>query len=218
MAYPAARRVGTVVTDLWSVLIFIALWLTVGLVTAAWFVIRAGHSHPLWYVVGALLGPLFIPIAVERGRPDTRAVDVREGRPVPSSGSLRVLMGVDGSPDSDRALRAVARTLTGTTGNLITATVISPDLVGADAAEEVRAVRRFLDERINSLPAGLPEPATEVVVGRPADALLEIADEHEVDVLVVGRHGLRDRFMGSVANDLTRRSRRAVLLGALADE
>ncbi|MGN9810237.1 universal stress protein [Micromonospora sp. BQ11] len=202
--------------DWWSLLLVVAVWVTVGLVTAAWFVIRAGHAHLLWYVVGALLGPLFIPIAVERGRATTRPVDVRAGRPR-WTGGARVLVGLDGSPDSDRALRAVARILAGTAGELVLVSVTSPDRVGRDAEDEQRATRRMLDERVRGLPADLPEPTTEVVVGHPADALLATAETHDVDLLVVGRHGhgLRDRLLGSVAEDLTRRSSRAVLLGSL---
>ncbi|TWJ22258.1 universal stress protein [Micromonospora endolithica] len=203
----------------WSVLLFVAGWLTVGLVTAAWFVIRGGHAHLLWYVVGGLLGPLFIPIAVERGHSRTREVDVRPGRPRAARGGLRVLVGVDGSPDSDRALDAVARTLAGTTSELVLVSVASPDRVGDDATAERAATRRMLDDRVAALPAELPEPTTEVVVGHPADALLAVAETHDVDLLVVGRHGhgLRDRLLGSVADDLARRSPRAVLLGGLAD-
>ncbi|MFI7575860.1 universal stress protein [Micromonospora sp. NPDC049497] len=205
--------------DLWSVLLFVTVWLTVGLVTAAWFVLRAGHAHLLWYVVGGLLGPLFIPIAVERGRATTRPVDVREGRPRRTGDGVRVLVGVDGSPDSDRALRAVARTLAGTTGELVLVSVTSPDRIGREAEDERRATRRMLDERVRGLPGDLPEPTTEVVVGHPADALLAMAEAHDVDLLVAGRHGhgLRDRLLGSVAEDLTRRSSRAVLLGSLSD-
>ncbi|PZF94745.1 universal stress protein [Micromonospora deserti] len=204
----------------WFGIVVALLWLAVGVGTAAVFVTRGGHRSLLWYLVGGLLGPLFVPIALERGRARTRRVDVR-GRPqaaaAPSGTGLKVLVGLDGSADSDRALRAVARALTGTASELVLVTVTSPDLVGADADREHDRARRMLDQLVSHLPDGLPPPTTEVVTGHPVDALLAVADDRDVDLLVVGRagHGLGERLLGSVAEGLAERSTRAVLLGSL---
>ncbi|MFC0096053.1 universal stress protein [Micromonospora marina] len=206
-------------TSWWWVLLVAVLWLTVGLLTAGWFVIRGGHPHLSWYLVGGLLGPLFIPIAVERGRARPAVVDVVH-RPSSREGSgLRVAIGVDGSAEADRALRAVARTLGHTASHLVLVTVTSPDSVGEDQAAESREARRLLEERAEALPSGLPAPTVELVRGHPVDALLAVAEAHDVDLLVVGRHGhgIRDRLLGSVAEELTRRSSRALLLGSLPD-
>ncbi|MGC1211821.1 MAG: universal stress protein [Micromonospora sp.] len=206
-------------TPWWWVPPVAVVWLTVGLLTAAWFVIRAGHPHPIWYVVGGLLGPLFIPIALERGRANTRLVAV-EHRPGAKEGTgLRVAVGVDGSPESDWALRAIARALSRTAGELVLVTVTSPDVVGEDVPLEQRAARRMLDERAEALPDELPPPTTEIVRGHPVDALLTVAEAHDVDLLVVGRHGhgMRERLLCSVAEELARRSSRALLLGSLPD-
>ncbi|MGN9777721.1 universal stress protein [Micromonospora sp. H33] len=207
------------VTSWWWVLLVAVVWLTVGLLTAAWFVIRAGHPHRLWYVVGGLLGPLFIPIAVERGRANATVVDVVHRPQIRQGTGLRVAVGVDGSPESDRALRAIARALGRTASELVLITVTSPDLVGDDVRTEQRAARRMLDERVEALPDELPAPTTQVVRGHPVDALLAAAETHDVDLLVVGRHGhgMRDRLLGSVAEELTRRSSRALLLGSLPE-
>ncbi|MFI6784611.1 universal stress protein [Micromonospora sp. NPDC050276] len=195
------------------------LWLTVGLLTAAWFVMRAGHRHRLWYVVGGLLGPLFVPIAVERGRADATVVDVAHRPAVEQGTGLRVAVGVDGSPDSDRALRAIARALSRTASELVLVTVTSPDLVGEDVGVAQRAARRMLEERAEALPEDLPPPTSEILSGHPVDALLAAAESHDVDLLVVGRHGhgMRERLLGSVAEELSRRSSRALLLGSMPD-
>ncbi|MEH0937941.1 universal stress protein [Micromonospora psammae] len=200
-------------------LLVVVVWLATGLLTAAVFVTRGGHRNLLWYLVGGLLGPIFVPIAVERGRAGTRRVEVRSRPPAPTGTGLRVLVGVDGSPDSDRALRAVVRTLSGTASELVLVAVTSPDLVDAEATDEARRARRMLDERADGLPAELPRPSIEVVVGHPADGLLAVAESRDVDLLVVGRggHGLGERLLGSVAEDLAHRSPRAVLLGSLPD-
>ncbi|NES12817.1 MULTISPECIES: universal stress protein [Micromonospora] len=206
-------------TPWWWVLLVAVFWLAIGLLTAAWFVIRAGHPHLLWYVVGGLLGPLFIPIAVERGRAGTAVVDMVH-RPSTGKGTgLRVAVGVDGSAESDRALRAIARALSRTASELVLVTVTSPDSVGEDVPTEQREARRMLDQRSDALPAGLPRPTIEIVRGHPVDALLAVAEAHDVDLLVVGRHGhgVRDRLLGSVAEELARRSSRALLLGSLPD-
>ncbi|SCG68989.1 universal stress protein [Micromonospora halophytica] len=203
--------------EVWWVVLAVLAWLAIGLVTAAVFVTRGGHRNLLWYLVGGLLGPIFVPIAVERGRAGTRRVDVRSRPPSGRGAGLRVLVGLDGSADSDRALRTAVHALTGTAGDLVLVAVTSPDLVDIEAAEEDRRARRMLDERVAGLPAGLPEPSTEIIAGHPVDALLAVADARDVDLLVVGRagHGLGERLLGSVAEELAHRSRRPVLLGGL---
>lgn len=202
----------------WYAALVVVLWLTIGLGTAAAFVTRGGHRSWLWYLIGGLLGPLFVPIAAERGRARPRSVEARPARGGGRGGTtLRVLVGVDGSPDADRALRALGRTLTGTAGELVLVTVLSPDLTEEDAVREQAAARALLDERVAQLPAELPAPSTEIVCGHPVDALLTIAESRNVDVLVVGRsgHELGGRLLGNVAEELVHRSPRAVLLGSL---
>ncbi|SCG40902.1 universal stress protein [Micromonospora coxensis] len=201
----------------WWVVLAVLAWLAIGLVTAAVFVTRGGHRNLLWYLVGGLLGPIFVPIALERGRAGTRRVDVRSRPPSARGDGLRVLVGLDGSADSDRALRTAVRALGGTAGDLVLVAVTSPDLIDVEAAEEDRRARRMLDERVAALPAGLPAPSTEIVAGHPVDALLAVADARDVDLLVVGRagHGLGERLLGSVAEELAHRSPRPVLLGGL---
>ncbi|SCL25265.1 Nucleotide-binding universal stress protein, UspA family [Micromonospora nigra] len=205
--------------DWWFAALVVVLWLAVGLGCAAVFVTRGGHRNLLWYLVGGLLGPLFVPIAVERGKARTRQLDVRSQPAVPTGRGLRVLVGVDGSTHSDRALHAVARTLAGSVSELVLATVTSVDLTEDESREEHAQARRLLDERVTALPRALPRPTTLIVAGHPVDALLTVADDHDVDLLVVGRHGhgVSDRLLGSVAQELAHRSPRAVLLSSLAD-
>jgi nucleotide-binding universal stress UspA family protein len=207
------------VAEWWYVALVAVLWLTIGLGTAAVFVTRGGHRSLLWYLVGGLLGPLFVPIAAERGRARPQMVDVRHRPSEPVGTGLRVLVGVDGSAHSDRALRAVATSLTGSTSELVLVTVTSPDLSDAESRREHERARSMIDERAAGLPEGLPSPTTAIVTGHPVDALLAVADDRDVDLLVVGRHGhghrLGDRLLGSVAEGVTQRSTRAVLLGSL---
>ncbi|MGC5322340.1 hypothetical protein ACPXB5_26810 [Micromonospora arida] len=64
----------------------LVVWLATGLVTAAVFVTRGGHRNLLWYLVGGLLGPLFVPIAVgSSGRPRSRPTSASGRRHPPGS-------------------------------------------------------------------------------------------------------------------------------------
>ncbi|WP_331716429.1 LLM class flavin-dependent oxidoreductase [Micromonospora coriariae] len=201
---PAPPTPGATMAELgWAQLALVA-WLATGLATAAVFVTRGGHRNLLWYLVGGLPGPLLVPIAVERGRAAPQRFDVRFRAPAPTRPGLRVLVGLDGSPDSDRALRAVAHALTGTTSELVLVTVTDPDLVDLEADAERQRARRMLDEVARTLPDGLGDASTEIVAGHPADAILAVADVRDVDLLVIGRlgHGLDEKLLGNVAEDL----------------
>lgn len=52
------------------VVVFLALWIVIGLVTGVWMV-RRGHNA-LWVLIAVVLGPLFVPIALERSAGLTR--------------------------------------------------------------------------------------------------------------------------------------------------
>lgn len=85
----------------------VLLWVLIGLAAALLVLGRRGYRSELGYLVGAVLGPLFVPIAMERGR----RVTVDTGTPArrESSDGITVLVGVDGSAESDSAVREAAR-------------------------------------------------------------------------------------------------------------
>jgi nucleotide-binding universal stress UspA family protein len=84
-----------------------------------------------------------------------------------------------------------------------------PRSVYADKAREaVAALARRLTD------AGLTVSET-VVPGRPVPAILEFADQHQADLIVVGsssRPAVAERLLGSVPLDLIKRSTRPVLV------
>ena len=60
-----------------------------------------------------------------------------------------------------------------------------------------------------------------MVTGEPADAIARFADEHDIDIIVMGTHGrtgLMRLLMGSVAEAVVRRSKCAVLTVKPPDE
>ncbi|ROO61288.1 nucleotide-binding universal stress UspA family protein [Micromonospora sp. Llam0] len=210
----------------------VAVWVLSGIVAVAVFIARRGHRAWYWYPLGAVLGLLFIPIAMERGsRPTGRL----ETTPVPAAGTgpsapgagPRVLVGLDGSADSEHALRTAHRVLAGRVGELILTTVVDVAAVErgertAEETDQLDRARELLTDRAARLrhAAGPPLPSSiEIVTGRPARALLDVAQARDVDMIVVGRRGrgLSNRLLGSVADQVVRDATRPVLLAASED-
>ncbi|MFV2086967.1 universal stress protein [Micromonospora sp. LOL_021] len=209
----------------------VAVWVLSGIVAVAVFLTRHGQRAWYWYPLGAVLGLLFVPIAVERGSRPTGRLEVRPapagtGPSAPGPGP-RVLVGLDGSADSEHALRTAHRVLAGRVGELILTTVVDVAAVerGDRTAEEVDQLDRardLLTDRAARLRRadGPPLPSSiEIVTGRPARALLDVAQARDVDMIVVGRRGrgLSNRLLGSVADQVVRDATRPVLLAASED-
>ncbi len=84
-----------------------------------------------------------------------------------------------------------------------------PDVLHRMDRDEARAFEAFLTERFR-MPV---KPALRI--GPAADVILNDADEHAADIIVVGRrpHSLLEEFfVGSVADDLIHRSGRPILV------
>jgi nucleotide-binding universal stress UspA family protein len=149
-----------------------------------------------------------------------------------------IICGVDGSPDSQAALKIAAQ-LAGRLGaTLILAHVAEPAYVPYAAAypfsgtagpmaateeveSEAETAARLL-ERV-AVDAGLAGAERRVAIGDPAERLAELADEEDAELVVVGSRGrgaLKAAFLGSVSNSLLGIARCPVLvvpLGALGE-
>jgi len=132
-----------------------------------------------------------------------------------------VLVPVDGSPLSARALSFVAEEFPGASVHLLYAVdhVTShsdfdwtslPGYWDDDAgAVTDRGEELLEDARETATDLGLEVVAAELTVGRPASAIVEYADAESVDHVVMGSHGRKglSRFvLGSVAERVLRRS------------
>jgi nucleotide-binding universal stress UspA family protein len=112
---------------------------------------------------------------------------------------MRIVVGVDGSDASKTALELVASTTwpIGTEVRLVGAYELATDWTGltplpTETGADEEAERAFFDE-IHALSEPLQQSgcAIETVIarGRPADVLLNEADDLRADLLVVGSHG-----------------------------
>lgn len=128
----------------------------------------------------------------------------------------RILVAFDGSDQAERALRFAADEWPDAAFTLVY--VIDPSDAGnsptagvPSGAEEWYERARTDAERVLSDGAGLVDRAveTDTVVGHPAASVVEYADDHDADIVVVGSHGrqgLSRMVLGSVAEDIVRRS------------
>jgi len=190
----------------WTIFaVFITAWVLIGLATGVWMA-RRGHD-PRWTLIAVILGPLFVPVAYERVERRPRSVASAPiamwGTEPPETGNLRVMVGIDGSVESDHALR-VARRLFGPGGGVLElVAVVSYDDGGTDESEALHVARQRLAGAVDAaedVPAGMA-----VLAGPAGESLRWFAEERRADVLVVGRRGrgMSTRILGSVAEHLT---------------
>lgn len=162
---------------------------------------------PLWILVALPLGPLFVPIAAERvqRRPGLAAVGAK-GAPPRRSAEItgpRILIGVDGSTESQRALSETMRLFGPQIGMLVLAEVVHFE----ETEDASRAGIDAAAARLTALAARLDGSAglhTEVLAGPPGATLREFAEQQDMDLVVVGRRGrgLSAYVLGSVSSDL----------------
>jgi len=142
------------------------------------------------------------------------------------SGYKTVVVGTDGSDSSLRAVDRAGQLASGPDAKVIVATAYFP------ASEDTRAADLLKDEgykmsgnapiyailreaRDRAKAAGAGDVEERPIVGAPVDALVELAEEVEADLLVVGNVGLSTiagRLLGSVPANVARRSKTDVLI------
>ncbi len=188
--------------------IVVLLWLVLGLGSGLWMV-RRGYDQR-WIYIALVLGPLFVPIAVERvrGRPQQP-----EPEPVSSDdGVLRVLVGYDGSEDSKAAVATTYNLFGPALAELLLVEVVSYDAAEDAEAPDLEEARRHLEQAV----AGLASPVvhSDVLAGPPAETLCQAARDRGMDLIVVGPRGggLADRVLGSVAEHVLDRAQLPVLV------
>ena len=188
------------------VLVVAVSWISIGL-TLSLVMGRRGHDAFSWLLLGTVFGPLGLVFAAEARTEERLSPALVAARRGSGPGSVAVLAGIDGSPESEAALIAAAELLGPRLGRLTLATVIPYD---CGVARE-RTARATLERERKSVTSG---PRLELLRGRPAPVLLERAVEDGYDLLVIGTRGTgaSKAFLGSTAVDVAEWARVPVLL------
>jgi nucleotide-binding universal stress UspA family protein len=193
------------------------VWLLIGLASGV-VMARRGHDFRTWFGLGAISGPLVVRLIADAEPAAPHAArQMKKG--FAGTGPVDALIGIDGSPESFRAVADVARLLGPRLGRVTIATVMdmeaerefSPDDDRNRAEADLRAATDYL--------ASIDiTPTTELLSGRPAHVLEQHAVENEFDLIAVGARGtgLSIRVLGSVAEHLVRGNRRPVLVASAA--
>ena len=137
-----------------------------------------------------------------------------------------VVVGTDGSDSSLRAVDRAATIAAQSGAKLFVATAYFPqhdDPRSADVlkgegykttgAAPIYAILREAHERATAV--GAQDVEEKPIVGAPVDALVDLADEVNADLLVVGNVGLSTitgRILGSVPANVSRRAKTDVLI------
>ncbi len=192
------------------VLAVAAAWLVIGLVLSI-VMGRRGHDGLGWLVLGALLGPFGIVLAIDAQRHDERLDPKPLAGPVPATvgaGPVDVLVGYDGSLESAGVTHAVVDLLGDRLGRLTVVTVVP---YGSLPAQE-RLARERLAPLADRTPGRVPVLA--ILHGHPSAALRESASEGGYDLIAVGTRGagLTKGILGSAASELAADSKVPVLL------
>ena len=135
-----------------------------------------------------------------------------------------ILIATDGSPEAREAVDYGLELAAGDDADVVLLQVIPPiDWTQLDRGavirpipEEIALRRSFTLDEASRLAAshGVPVVA-EVLAGDPADEIVAYADNHDVDLIVVGSRGrgaVASALLGSVSQAVLHESRRPVLV------
>jgi nucleotide-binding universal stress UspA family protein len=152
--------------------------------------------------------------SVRVGRPSSRAQET----------SVRIIIGLDGSPDAELAMEAVAERAwpPGSEAHLMTVldnrlSILTPSLIprlarwssAADSVDDQAWIERMMNIAKDKLQTAGLKISCEVISGAPSQRLLDAAVDWQADCIVMGARGLTgiERFLiGSVSSDVAVRA------------
>ncbi|MGO9489707.1 MAG: universal stress protein [Solirubrobacteraceae bacterium] len=133
-----------------------------------------------------------------------------------------IIVGTDGSDTAQRAVAEAARLARELGSQLHLVSAYEP-VRGARVAGAPEGVTKLapdakvqavVDEAVAACRVGGVEAKAHTVKGDPADALLEVAEQEQADLIVVGNRGMHGvtRVLGSVPNTVSHRAGCSVLI------
>jgi nucleotide-binding universal stress UspA family protein len=205
-------------------LLLMVTFLCIGFVLAV-VMGRLGHSAFAWGLLGVVLGPIALVVAL---------LSVRSGHPswsrlvaggYPGSGPVDVLIGIDGSRDSAAAATAALDLLGDRVGRLalVAVTAIDDSVAGREEQARLQAELERQAQALQIAQRGRAQsgraeqtvmPALVMRSGQPAAVLDQMAVEDGYGLVVVGARGagLATVLLGSVATRLAARASVPVLV------
>lgn len=133
---------------------------------------------------------------------------------------MSIVLGYDESPGAQRALKYavdLAKLLDDTL--VLVYGAAPPGRVGEEFTEHLHALseqgQSYLDHAVaTATAAGVSDVVVELVEEKPAQALIDVADQHDARLIVVGTYGespIRGAMLGSTPHKLLHWSSRPVL-------
>jgi nucleotide-binding universal stress UspA family protein len=190
-----------------------AAWLAVGVVLAV-AMGRRGYDPFVWWLLGTVLGPVAIMVAVVSAHRRGHGAPVHQGA-FPARGRVDLLVGLDGSTHAALALQAALDLLGERLGRVALATVLPLDDSTQRRLDTSAALERLEDAAATFVRDGRGgRPRIVLLSGRPADELERLAMDERYDLLVVGARGagISTALLGSTATTLAARGRVPVLV------
>jgi nucleotide-binding universal stress UspA family protein len=141
-----------------------------------------------------------------------------------------IAVGTDGSKTADRALEAaidmakrfdaqlVVLSAYQTRPSSVTASALAVGWMPATpmdvgwSEEASDRVQQILDRALEQARRRGVECSCQAADGDPAQMLVELAESHDADLLVIGNRGMQRRVLGSVPNTITHKARCSVLV------
>jgi len=188
-----------VVSDYMMVTIVVAaVWISTGLVLSV-VMGRRGHLSVGWGVLGATLGPLAVAVALGTARHEEEEAPLLVAPARSLGGPVNVLVGVDGSVQSQLAVQRLAPLFGPRLGRVCLATVVPFDDVPDNTRRALAELHRLA--RLS----GITDVGEELLHGAPARALGHFAAAEGFDLIVVGGRGkgVANAVIGSTATALS---------------
>ena len=141
----------------------------------------------------------------------------------------KILLPIDGSPLSETSLRYVEELVKGTGAEVILLRVVQPVILptadfpaaidSSEAyrlmAEDQQLAKKYLEDVTASMDSKGLKVRSQLVVGKAAESIVEVAEKENVDLIAMtthGRTGVSRWVSGSVASRVQGESRQPVLL------
>jgi len=159
-------------------------------------------SHGVGRVRGALLGS--VSSQVLSHAPCSVMIFGEHARSVPAARARAVVVGIDGSPASRRALQ-----LAESIASALTAGLVLVHARDAHTTASRDGPRAMLQDGRSSIAAAVAGIEEELVEGDPRDALVAACERHAPALLVVGRRGhggFKGLLLGSTSRTLANRA------------